>query len=171
LHSPGLFAYLQSRGIDSGIAQKLCKEAHYSFRNGERTELYALAFPNDKGGYELRSLRFKGSKSPKGITYCLCRDNAPTVVFEGFIDCLSFATLTNGIKHNYLVLNSVVMVEAAIEKLRFLPSKIFLALDNDAAGSDATAKLLAALPNAIDIRARFAPCMDVNDYLNNRENK
>ena len=42
---------------------------------------------------------------------------------------------------------------------------VYLCLDNDSAGNDTTAKMLEHLPNAIDIRQRFAPLKDVNDYL------
>jgi hypothetical protein len=42
-------------------------------------------------------------------------------------------------------------------------------LDNDKGGDDATAFLLDALPSAVDIRSRFAPWKDVNDYLMNKK--
>lgn len=168
LQSKGLFAYLHQRRIKPAIAKKLCYEAHYSFTDQKDKFLYALAFPNDKGGYELRSAFFKGSKSPKGITTHILCDDAAYVVFEGFMDMLSFATLNGGQKHNYLVLNSVVNVDAAIETLKMARSLIYLCLDNDKAGTDTTRRLLAALPRAQDIRQRFLPHKDVNDYLLNK---
>lgn len=165
LKSKGLFAYLHNRGIDTSIAKNLCSEAHYSFSQ-EGKPLYALAFANNKGGYELRSSFFKGSKSPKGITFIKDIDNAPFVVFEGFIDALSFFTLCGGVRHNFLVLNSVVNVDAAIRQLSLFPGHVvYLILDNDSAGDDTTRKMLEHLPNAIDIRARIAPYKDINDYL------
>lgn len=170
LQSRGLYAYIRKRDIAPSIAQELCSEAHYSFKADSDGYLYAIAFKNDKGGYELRSSRFKGSKAPKAITVHLKEENAPYVVFEGFMDCLSFATLCGGIKHNYVVLNSVVNVDAAIRILQD-KERVFLALDNDPAGTDTTAKMLAALPNAIDIRERFAPHKDVNAYLQSRAKK
>lgn len=169
LQSKGLFAYLHQRGIKPTIAKNLCCEAHYSFTSQEDKFLYALAFPNDKGGYELRSAFFKGAKSPKGISTLILRNDAPYVVFEGFMDMLSFATLNGGQKHNYLVLNSVVNVNAAIEALKMTKSQIYLCLDNDKAGTETTQKLLTALPGAIDIRHRIQPYKDVNDYLLHRE--
>lgn len=166
LQSRGLFAYLTQRGINTAIARNLCSEAHYSFSDQSDKYLYALAFANNKGGYELRSAFFKGSKAPKGISFSCDLDSAPFVVFEGFMDALSFATLCGGVKHNYVVLNSVVNVDAAIRQLKLWPGyKVFLCLDNDPAGNDTTAKMLEHLPNAIDIRQRFAPHKDVNDYL------
>lgn len=172
LQSRGLFAYLWERGINIDIARQFLFEAHYGFEvRDDGKYLYALAYPNDKGGYELRSKPFKGSSAPKGITTHLNIENAPTVVFEGFFDMLSFATLCGQVRHNYIVLNSIVNVDAAIEVLSRQPGKILLCLDNDNGGEDATKRMLAPLPSAIDIRNRFAPSKDVNAYLINLKNK
>ena len=166
LQSRGLYAYLHERGINIDIARQFLKEAHYSFQ--EHTDgryLYALAYANDKGGCELRSSRFKGGTSPKGITTHFNHGNAPMVVFEGFFDMLSFATLCGGVKHNYVVLNSVVNANAAIDVLQQRNETIYLCLDNDDAGRETTRRMLDLLPSAIDISSRFAPLKDVNDYL------
>ena len=173
LQAKGLYAYLHHRGINLSIAKQFLQEAHYSFQ--KRTDgryLYALAYQNDRGGYELRGAPytgnpdgFKGGTSPKGITTHLGIENAPVVVFEGFFDMLSFATLCGGVRHNYVVLNSIVNVPAAIEVLRSMDGKVLLCLDNDKGGDDATQQLADALPCAYDIRSRFAPAKDVNDYL------
>ena len=164
LQSKGLFAYLYQRKIDIQIAKQFLKEAHYSFKEGD-SYLYALAYANDKGGYELRSKLYKGGSSPKWITTHLGIGNAPTVVFEGFFDMLSFATLCGEVRHNFIVLNSIVNVPAAIEVLRSMECKVLLCLDNDQGGNDATRQMINALPSAIDIRSRFAPAKDVNEYL------
>ena len=169
LQSRGLYAYLAGRKIDTTIAKQFLQEAHYSFYERDNGRfLYALAYPNDLGGYELRSARFKGSTSPKGITTHLDKENAPTVVFEGFADMLSFATLCGGVKHNYVVLNSIVNAQAAIEVLKDHPRKVYLCLDNDDAGEKTTGQMVDALPEAIDIRSRFSPYKDVNEYLISR---
>ena len=85
------------------------------------------------------------------------------------MDMLSFATLCGGVKHNYVVLNSTVNASEAIPVLQEYTGKIFLALDNDDSGEGATLMLTAAVPAAIDIRSRFAPYKDVNDYLVNKK--
>ncbi len=164
LQSKGLFAYLHSRKVNINIAKQFLQEAHYSFRDGD-SYLYALAYANDKGGYELRSNFYKGSTSPKGITTHWLIDGAPVVVFEGFFDMLSFATLCGGVKHNYIVLNSIVNKEIALEVLKNLSNQVYLCLDNDRGGNDTTSWFLQQLPLAKDIRQRFAPSNDVNDYL------
>lgn len=164
LHSKGLFAYLYHRKVNIEIAKQFLMEAHYSFRDGD-SYLYALAYANDKGGYELRSSFYKGSTSPKGITTHWFIDAAPVVVFEGFFDMLSFATLCGGVKHNYIVLNSIVNKEAALKALETLQNHVYLCLDNDRGGNDTSSWFLQHLPLAKDIRQRFAPAKDVNDYL------
>ena len=164
LQSKGLFAYLHSRKVNINIAKQFLQEAHYSFKDGD-SYLYALAYANDKGGCELRSSFYKGSTSPKGITTHWLNDGAPVVVFEGFIDMLSFATMCGSVKHNYIVLNSIVNKEAALEVLKNLSNQVYLCLDNDRGGDDTTSWFQHQLPLAKDIRQRFAPSKDVNDYL------
>ena len=175
LQSDKLLAYLGSRNVNIEIAKLLCSEAHYSFRKDGSAYLSAIAFQNDNGGYELRGAPypgnekgFKGAKAPKGISTISNVKNAPVVVFEGFTDMLSFATLCGGIRHNYLVLNSVALVDRAIENLHSYERKIFLSLDNDTAGDEASKKILEAFPQATDLRCRFAPCKDVNEYLSKK---
>jgi hypothetical protein len=84
------------------------------------------------------------------------------------MDMLSFATLCGEVRHNYIVLNSIVNIDATIETIRNSRTQfdsILLALDNDNGGTETTMKLLAAFPDAKDIRGRFAPFKDVNEYL------
>ena len=169
LQSRGLFAYLHQRRVNIEIAKQFLKEAHYSTKQpDDGTYIYSLAYGNDKGGYELRnSLQVGGklSKSPKGITTHFDCGNAPTVVFEGFFDMLSFATLCGVVKHNYVVLNSIVNKEAALDALKTSQNQVYLCLDNDKGGEDTTAWFLKQFSSAIDIRCRFAPHKDVNEYL------
>jgi hypothetical protein len=47
------------------IATCYLREIHYKAK-GKR--YFALCFPNDSGGYEIRNPYFKGSFSPKDIT-------------------------------------------------------------------------------------------------------
>ncbi len=170
LQSPGLFAYLHHRKIDLQIAKQFLQEARYSFKEVDDDRyLYALAYVNDKGGYELRSSIYKGGTTPKTITTHWLVDGAPVVVFEGFMDMLSFATLCGKVRHNYIVLNSTVNAPAAIDVLRSITDKVLLCLDNDEAGDDTTKQMFDVLPLAVDIRSRFAPAKDVNEYLVNKK--
>ena len=91
LQNPALIRYLQERGISPGTASPYVQEMYY--RIGGKS-YFALAFRNDSGGYELRNPRFKGSTS-KDITH-IRQQGEPRekcLVFEGFMDYLSFLTL------------------------------------------------------------------------------
>ena len=173
LESRGLYGYLYKRGINTAIARQFLQECRYSFKPSP-SYLYALAYQNDKGGYELRNAACKLGSSPKWITTHLNRENAPVVVFEGFMDMLSFATLCGEVRHNYITLNSIVNVETAIEAIkvsRNLFGSILLALDNDDGGTEATTRLMEAFPDAKDIRSRFAPSKDINEYLTSKPSR
>lgn len=172
-----LYAYLGARCINTTIAKQFLKEAHYGFEIREdRRYLFALAYPNNVGGYELRGAPSKGNPdgykegtAPKGITAHFGIANAATVVFEGFMDMLSWVTMTGGVKHNLVVMNSVSNKEVTVEVLHSISGNIYLCLDNDKAGEEATAFIKNALPSVIDYRSHFAPYKDINDYLTKKK--
>lgn len=173
LQNRALYAYLGVRHINTTIAKQFLKEAHYGFKvRKDGRYLFALAYANDLGGYEFRGAPnktnvkgYKGGTAPKGITTHLGLENTPTIVFEGFFDMLSWVTMTGGVKHNIVVMNSIVNKEKTVEVLQSISGNIYLCLDNDEPGDDATAFIQNALPSSIDYRSHFAPAKDVNDYL------
>lgn len=166
LKSYPLQQYVESRGIPIGIAREYLSELHW-MHNGQT--LYTLAYHTDQGGWITRNLRFKRVFGCGGITTHKTRENASWVIFEGFFDLISWVVLCGGIsKHNFISLNSVANTDVAIRQLAEVSTRVYLALDNDSAGDQATAKMLAALPNATDIRIKFKPHNDINDYLINR---
>lgn len=75
-----------------------------------RETVFRYRFQNLSGGYELRNRLFKGSLSPKDIS--LINNGSDTCnLFEGFIDYLSWMVLGLGCGDDYLVLNSVALLE------------------------------------------------------------
>ncbi|WP_329904158.1 CHC2 zinc finger domain-containing protein [Porphyromonas pogonae] len=89
LENSQLLQFLQSRKINLNIAKAYCKEIHYQI--GKRN-YFAIDFPNDAGGYELRNPQFKGCIPPKEIT--TFDKKTPAVhLFEGFTDYLSLLTM------------------------------------------------------------------------------
>ena len=144
LSHPALLAYLRERGIPSDIATANCVEIHY-WLHGKN--YFAVGFPNEDGGYEIRNKFFKGSIPPKAVT--LIRQGSDTVnVYEGFV-----------------VLNSVANKEKAYKHLDGY-DLIKCWLDNDDAGK----KCLAALQKRYGDRVKdfsvvFRPYKDVNEYL------
>jgi len=90
INSPALIDYLCERKIDIDIAKIHCKEINYSI-NGK--PYFSIGFPNDVGGYELRSKYFKGCTSKEITSHRTGRETCQ--VFEGFMDYLSFLTMKN----------------------------------------------------------------------------
>lgn len=132
LQSYSLQQYVEARGIPTGIAREYLSELHW-MHNGQT--LYTLAYHTDQGGWITRNLRFKRVFGRGGITTHKTQENASWVIFEGFFDLLSWVVLCGGVaKHNFISLNSVANVDAAIRQLAGVSSKIYLALDNDQAG-------------------------------------
>ena len=87
LENPKLSAFLQSRKINMETAKAFCREIHYQI--GGRN-YFAIGFPNDADGYELRNPQFKDCIPPKEIT--TFDRQTPTVhLFEGFINYLSLS--------------------------------------------------------------------------------
>ena len=143
LSSPALLSYLQERGINTALAKRECREAHFT-NNGKR--YFAIAFPNISGGYEIRNRYFKGCIAPKEISH-IRQSGEPRkacYVFEGFMDYLSFLTLRlescpqfpDFDRQDYMVLNSVANVSKALYPLGSY-ERIHCFLDNDRAGMEA----------------------------------
>ena len=177
LKSPALLAYLRERKIDTDVARKECVEVRYTC-NGKR--YYAIGFRNRSGVYELRNRWFKGRIAPKDISHIksnACKVNATCLVFEGFMDYLSFLTLGkrgclpcfDAMESDCIVLNSVTNICKALPLLREYDKTVCL-LDNDAAGRNAFASLYKALnDNAEDMSSLYEGFKDLNDYLKDRQ--
>lgn len=161
LENPKLIAFLQSRKIDIQTAKSFCKEIHYQI--GGRN-YFALGFPNDAGGYELRNPQFKGCIPPKEIT-TFDRKTATVNLFEGFMDYLSLLTLqAKQADVTAVILNSINKLDKAVPFLS-KHTKINAFLDNDEAGKQALQKLQKLNLPVADISKRYADFKDVNDYL------
>lgn len=164
LENPALLDYLMERGIDLDTARMHCSEVHYRVAD---KSYFAVGFRNDAGGWELRNRYFKGCTSKAPTTR---RGDYPTcLVFEGFMDYLSFLTLKRNPNppHNIVVLNSVTNL---IKVVPFIASheRVYTYLDNDEAGRKATAELKAACCNLSDQSIHYRQYNDLNDYLRSR---
>jgi hypothetical protein len=176
LNNPALIAYLRERGIDIPIAQKHCRELYYTA--GDK-RYFGIGFKNDKGGYEIRNKYFKGATSKDITTINGHVENVECFVFEGFIDYLSYLTLSKlennmtgkvGRNASVLILNSVTNLKKAEEKVKdFLLKHSWIAtfLDNDEAGRMTTKAIMNMCPNhlVLDKSAKYENFKDVNEYL------
>lgn len=161
LNHPALIEMLKNRRIPMELARKYCKEVHYSL-NGK--SYFAVAFPNDKGGFETLNSYFKGCLPPKEIT-TFDRQTQTVHLYEGFMDYLSLLTMqARQADVSAVVLNSTVNLEKAVPFLS-KHEKINAFLDNDEAGQQALEKLQKLNLPVVDISKRYAEFKDVNDYL------
>ena len=162
---PALLGYLRERGIPSDIATANCVEIHYRLHD---KQYFAVGFPNEDGGYEIRNRFFKGSIPPKAVS--LIRQGSTMVnVYEGFVDFLSGLTLGYGRTEDNLVLNSVANREKAYRHLDGYKT-IKCWLDNDKAGQQCLEALQKRYGERVrDFSVLFRPCKDVNEYLQEQQ--
>jgi len=158
-----LSRYLKQRRIPLSIAEIFCKQIAY--RSG-KYQYAAIGFKNSAGGYELRSANFKGSSSPKYVTYFNNKANSISV-FEGFFDFLTWQSICQNKelpKTNLLVLNSVSFFTRSlllIEK----HEKIHSYLDQDKRGRECTQLLQQRNRNVTDESKLYKGCKDLNEWV------
>ena len=158
---PKLLLYLTERGLQPSDASPFLSEIYYKV--SEKC-FFALGFPNDAGGWELRNPYFKGCFAPKAITTIKGTDSHKIQLFEGFMDFLSWRKLHPEEQADSIILNSLTLLPKLIPTLHPYPI-IESLLDNDEAGDRATKQLIDAGLPVKDMRACYAPYKDINEYL------
>ena len=122
---------------------------------------------NVSDGYELRNRFFKASLSPKDIS--LMDNGSDTCnLFEGFIDCLSWLELGLGYGDDYLVLNSVSLLERSFPILdRY--ERVNCYLDRDEAGRRTLEALRKRYADKlVDCSSLYKGYKDLNEYLQHK---
>jgi len=159
-----LVAYLEKRQIPTEIASRYCREVDFSLHGKQYT---VIGFSNNAGGYELRSEHFKGSSSPKDITF-IDNKTEQIAVFEGFFSFLSFCAINKNQTaqlSNSLALNSL----SFFDKSRDVMEKhlrVHLLLDRDKAGKNNKQKALNwNREKYIDRSEFYCGHKDLNDWL------
>lgn len=165
LSHQALLQYLEKRCIPSSIAKHYCKQITFKIRD---KILFGIGFQNDRGGYEIRNHFFKTSSSPKAETKFLFGHEI-VLVFEGFFDFLSFATLCPNfeIKYDVVVLNSLSNMKKITPEFWSEYLSIFAFFDNDSAGQNALEKLKSQYKNVVDFSGHYLPYNDLNEWLTN----
>jgi hypothetical protein len=170
IKSIALQQYLTFRKIPLEIANRFCKEVDFDLYNRKYT---VIGFQNSAGGYELRSGNFKGSNSPKEVTFIGKKLSKEILVFEGFMDFLSYQTIyyhkfimMTKEQPNFLVLNSVGFLKKIKPELEKYPS-IHLYLDRDNKGLIITKEALAISTKYRDESLTYKNHKDLNEYLIN----
>jgi len=176
IENKALMSYLRERGISPATARPHVKEIYYK-RGGKN--YFALAFPNDSRGYELRNKYFKGVHGSKDISVIGKKNFAnekkidggeqAVTVFEGFMDFLSaLEYYGKPITTPVIVLNSVAMKDRAVEAIRDMQvSKVYLYLDRDESGRELTGYFQQRLQGmtTVDNSVLYAEYKDFNEFL------
>ncbi|RYZ87631.1 MAG: hypothetical protein EOP04_11260 [Proteobacteria bacterium] len=169
----GLIHYLEKRGISLELARQHLKEIHV--RNKQtRKSFFALGFPSEEGGFELRNPFFKGCLGPKAISFIRGRTPKPDAIhlFEGFMDYLSAVSQLNGqgFKADTIILNSLSCLKYAIPYIQNYGYRAaYTWMDNDRAGEKAAASLDEFFKTQNDLthcpmNRIYAPHKDVNAW-------
>jgi len=160
--------YLSFRKIPLEIANRFCKEVDFNLYDKKYT---VIGFKNSAGGYELRGANFKGSSSPKEVTLFGKDLTKDILVFEGFMDFLSYKAthqprliLLSKQQPNFLILNSIGFLEKMKAILEKYPS-IHLFLDRDKKGLAVTKEVLLNSKKYHDESLTYKNHKDLNEYL------
>ena len=175
LSHPNLLYYLKQRRIDLSVAQKYCKEVHYTMLHTDK-HYYGIAFFNIQLGMEVRNKFCKRCIGKKSYSYIVTEPGQMAddcCVFEGFFDFLTYMTfkqwkdigLCLNKKCDYIILNSVSSIRKTFEELNSY-QRIHTFLDNDRAGRDGTEMIKKQFPDrVIDESHRYEGYKDINDVL------
>lgn len=168
IKSLSLQQYLSDRKIPLSIANQFCQEVDFLLYDKKNT---AIGFKNSAGGYELRSAHFKGSSSPKEVTFLKGEHSNSILVYEGFFDFLSYQAihhrkllLPTKRQPDFLILNSIGFIEKIKPKLEDYGS-VHLYLDRDSKGISVTKELLALGNKYQDKSQIYKNHKDLNEYL------
>ena len=165
IEDQALEVYVRERGIPLDLARLYLQEV--SYRVGDH-HFRALGFPNDAGGFEVRSPNFKGTLGAKDIRFLPLQASPRAAVFEGFFDFLSVLAhyRKDRAEANVLVLNSMSMLDRGIARLQAAKvTKLYTYLDHDAAGEKGLATLQ-AMPGwqVLDASGLYAGFKDANKF-------
>ena len=169
LENRALIQYLESRKIPFSIAARYVQEAYFI---QDDKQYFALAFANDKGGFELRNGAgknggFKGCISPKSPTMIRGTSTGRSVnVFEGFFNFLSALVYfkTTVPRCDTIVLNSLAMLEATLPRLQQYEA-VNAFLDTDKAGFTALQTISAHCHTVKNYSTIYSNFKDFNELL------
>ena len=173
LQHPALIQYLQNRCIDINIAQQYLEEV--TFRHPEKlVQYYAVGWKNAQG-YEVRNKYFKGfAGTGKSISTLNLDQFNECLVFEGFMDFLSYLTYLKQHKNTQQLSKGVIVLNSTALRKQLIPQisengikTLYCFLDNDASGTDTLDFLKEALTEQkmVDMSYLYEGHKDVNEWL------
>jgi len=159
-----LIEYLKVRSLDIAVCKKYLVEVYYQVND---KKYFGVGFKNDVGGIEIRNKYAKLCLGKKWYTSIKNKCNQ-LIVLESWSDFISLLIVypKTEKQFDFVILNSLSMLnklDAVFDEYE----KVFLALDNDEAGTKATEKHLEILGvKCTDIRYLYKNgSKDLNDYL------
>ena len=160
--SPWLLQYLSKRCIPAEVANQHCKQLRIELKgdNGPYRKT-VIGMQSGKGGWEMRNSKTKISNSPKYFTV-INPTKYTVIVFEGFMDCLSYFTLYGyQDEYSYLILNSASFSV-------YVPwgdyRHVLYYGDADVSGTKVLGQIQEQT-EVTDMRFKYHPYKDLNAYL------
>ncbi|GMQ28027.1 toprim domain-containing protein [Algoriphagus confluentis] len=127
-----LVNYIRGRGLELEDIKPFAKEVHWR-NKGKR--YFAIGFPNESGGWVLRSSIFKGNILGGGVSIQILGTPASIKFFEGWFDFLSYLKLSGDTDFKAIILNSTANLSLRlILDILKERQKVELYLDNDSTG-------------------------------------
>ncbi|NOJ75702.1 hypothetical protein HMH06_07650 [Empedobacter stercoris] len=158
-----LVQYLEERKLPLEIVNRYCKEIHYKLY---QKTYYAIAFPNNENGYEIRNKYVKMCLVKKDIS--LIKNNQNQLkIFESWSDFISYLFLfpTDEFLYDFLILNSIALLRKNIELINKYQT-IQSYFDHDDAGESATKFLKNELKMKInDESSLYKTYKDLNEFI------
>lgn len=172
------------RGVPMEIVEQYCKQVAYRIGENRDSLYYAIGFPNNSGGYVLRSARTKICSSSDVSTLdrngkvCSEPSSRKALVFEGFFDMLAWRALygSKSLDCDVCVLNSVSNWKRAADWLGS-HSKVCLCLDNDDAGRRTVKEMAQGIKKVNgnlevwDMSSSYSRYKDVGEMLEARQGR
>ncbi|UOE52570.1 hypothetical protein MTO98_15950 [Mucilaginibacter sp. SMC90] len=161
---PAITEYLKKRELYE-VGKEFLTEVYYFVQNekGERKNYYAAGWKNQRHAWEVRNKYFKGCLGHKAITFIQGHPKK-VVVFEGYLNFLSWKAGHPADEHSAIVLNTVALLNEGIEKAKNF-TFIDTFFDRDESGLKASKEFLMALPYAIDRSTAYEGFNDYNDKI------
>ncbi|MCA4809822.1 toprim domain-containing protein [Empedobacter stercoris] len=160
-----LIQYLDERKLPLEIVNRYCKEIHYKLND---KKYYAIAFPNNQNGFEIRNKYVKMCLVIKDIT--LIKNNQNQLkIFESWSDFFSYLFIfpSHETIYDFLILNSISLLRKNIKLINKYES-IQTYFDHDEAGKSANVFLVTELKNKVkDDSFFYKNFKDLNDFLIN----
>ncbi|NID08931.1 CHC2 zinc finger domain-containing protein [Fibrivirga algicola] len=163
LQHQALIQYVEKRGITRKVYSRYLREIHYQANN---KKYFAVGFPNDAGGYEVRNQYFKGSFAPKTISTFQFANSGTLLLFEGFFDFLSALEYygKTSFPATVIVLNSLSNLSKALPDIKRY-SRVSTFFDLDKTGRKAQETIKSATTNVTDFSTLYAGFKDFNEML------